>query len=555
MGESIIFRGKKYNLKQVMKKSLPLFVIAILVILFSFFAIFKLGSIPGLYIDEVNYMNEVISKVSYGTDIQGLNHPIYFASVWGQGQSILYSWIVVPLIKIFGFSIFLFRIPMVFFTILTILSIILAIYFSSKDKLLAVCVTVSLVTAPWLFISSRWVLDANISPIFIMLGLVSVYVSMIFVSKRRYVFLIISAILLALSAYGYIASWIYLPFLVVAIATISLYKKWFSIKEILVWLAIIFVIALPLIVFAYRVNIQHVDKFTKFLFFDFPYLKANRVSSLISFKGSILVSIKANIITGIQQVVLGSDNLPQNSVYPYGAIFPLTILFTAIGIFGKKALFDENAAKFRNIVILSLISFIPGMLVIKPNYNHWNFLWFPLVVLTGYGFYLSFKMVDRASWSVFLLVPVLVFGLFISNSYFGFENQKNHFNNAMGSVEETQNINKIMNKKFDHKKLYIESLPETFNMFRLVQNPINSSEYLKMQKDVTKGNGSIVPAPEKSYGYLRDVNNISEASDGDLAMIYEDDISTAGAFLSQGKWNLVTNSDFNHRKVKVFQKE
>lgn len=555
MRVNIIFMGKNYS--QFIRKHVPMLLILILLVIFGFFLVFNLGKIPGLYIDETNYMNEVVSKVNYGTDIHGLSHPIYFASVWGQGQSILYSWIVIPIIKLFGFSVFLFRIPMAVLSFLTILGIILAIYFSSKDKFLAVCTTVSLVTTPWLFISSRWVLDANISPIFVMLGLVSLYGAMIYSSNRvRYVLLVVSSVLLALSAYGYIAAWIYLPFLIVAIFILSIVKKWFSIKEMLVWIFIIFLIALPLIVFAFRVNIQHIDKFSKFLFFDLPYLKSNRVSSLISFKGSILSSIKINVAEGVRQVIFGTDNLPQNSVAPYGAIFPFMIIFTFIGMFGKKSLFNENIANLRLIILVSLFSFLPGMMVIKPNYNHWNFIWFPLAILTGYGIYLSFQMINKISWSVFLAVPVIVFWFFVFNSYFGFNNQENSFNNSKGSIAETQVINDEMSKNYKHSKLYIESLPETFNIFRLVQNPISDSKYLSMQDKATRVSGGIVPAPSSSYGYLRDVTNISKASDGDLAMIYEDDLNNQGAFLSKNHdWHFVADSYFNHRKVKIFQKE
>lgn len=555
MRVNVIFKGKGYI--QIIRKNLPMFIIVLLMIVFGFFLMFDLGRIPGLYIDETNYMNEVISKVSFGTDIHGLRHPIYFASVWGQGQSVLYAWIVAPFIKLFGFSIYLFRAPMAILSILTILGIIFSIYFSSKDKFLAVCVAVSLVTTPWLFISSRWVLDANISPIFVMLGLVFMYESMIRSSKRsRYIWLVFSAIFLALSAYGYVASWMYLPFLVVALIIASILKKWFSIQEMLIWSLIIFVIALPLVVFAYRVNIQHINKFSKFLFFDFPYLQANRVSSLISFKGSILGNIRVNVNSGIKQVIFGTDSLPQNSVAPYGAIFPFMLVFTFIGLLARKSFFNDNMRNFHTIVLISLFSFVPGMLVIKPNYNHWNFLWLPLAILTGYGLYLSFQRINKISWSIFLAVPVVIFWFFIFNFYFGFNNQENRFNNSNGSIAETQVIDHEMTKNYKHNKLYIESLPETFNIFRLSKKPISDSQYLLMENKAMRSSGSIVPAPSTSYGYLRDVENVSHASKGDLAMIYEDDLNNQGYRISNShEWHVIANSEFNHRKVKIFQKE
>ncbi|MFD1417536.1 hypothetical protein [Companilactobacillus keshanensis] len=502
-------------------------------------------------------MNEVISRVNYGTDIHGLKNPIYFASVWGQGQSVLYSWIVIPVVKIFGFSILSFRLPIAILTIITIISIIAAIYLSSKEKLLAVCITVSLVTTPWLFVSSRWVLDANISPIFVILGLVSMYGSMARSYKvERYILLMCSAILLSLSAYGYIAAWIYLPFLIVILFVTGIIKRWFSLREMLFWAAIIFVFAFPLIIFAYRVNIQHVTKFSTFMFFGFPYLQANRVGSLISFDGSILSNIRVNIDMGIKQVLLGTDSLPQNSVAPYGAIFPFMTIFTVLGVFAKKSFFSESAINFRVIILEALFSFIPGIMIIRPNYNHWNFIWFPLAILTGYGLYAAFKMLHRVSWRVLLAVPVLVFYVFVFNSYFGVDHEKTYFNSSLGSVEETRTVDRMMVKRYKHDHLYIESLSETFDMFRLVRNPINDSQYLKMVKDAKGKNGSIIPAPVNSYGYLRSVDNISKASTGDLTMIYEDDLNNQGSFLATNhKWHFVKNLRFNHRNVKIFRME
>jgi len=523
---------------------------------FGFLLFFKLDYIPGLYTDETNYMNEVISKAHFGTDIHGLKNPIYFASVWGQGQSILYAWIVTPLIKLFGFSIFLFRFPMALLTLVTILSIVLAIYFTSDDKWLSICITLAMVTTPWFLISGRWVLDANISPIFVTLGLVTMYLAMVNSSSiGRYLLLLGSAALLSLSAYGYVASWIYLPFLIIGLLFTGLIKKWFSLKEMFVWAMAILILVLPLIVFAYRVNVQHIDKFSKFMFFDLPYLQANRVSSLISTKGSILSSIKQNVFMGINQINLGSDNLPQNSTYPYGVIFPFMLAFTAIGLFGKNSFLNTNVKNFRIIILESLLAFIPGVMVIRPNYNHWNFLWFPLAVLTGYGVYLSFKAVGKVGKTTFILLPLAVFMLFAYKAYFGFNNQITSFNNSSGSMEETAQINKMMTKDNEGHKLYIKNLSSFFNTFRLVQKPINSSEYVSMEKVPRKNKESIVPSPQKDYGYLRDLNDVGRAESGDSTMLFDEDMSENGGFLSDKSWHFVKHSYFNHRKVEIFKKE
>ncbi|GAB6092963.1 hypothetical protein [Furfurilactobacillus curtus] len=146
-------------------------------IIFTILLFYRIGQVPGVFMDEADYINEVISKANFGTDINGLHHSMYFASTWGQGQSAVYSWIVVPFIRLFGFSLFVFRAPFAVLTLLAMLSIVIYTYYAFENKLLATTITLCMVTAPGLFMSGRWVLDANIAPIFITFALLLLILS------------------------------------------------------------------------------------------------------------------------------------------------------------------------------------------------------------------------------------------------------------------------------------------------------------------------------------------------------------------------------------------
>lgn len=396
--------------------------------------------------------------------------------------------------------------------------------------------------------------NTNISPIFVILGIVSFYLlTLIHSKKTKYGFLILSFIFLSLAAYGYVASWIYLPFFIITLAITSILRKWLSTKGVIIWMALIFALVLPLVMFAYRVNVQHIDKFSKFLSFDLPYLQANRVSSLISFKGSLFNNISTNIFAGIKQALLGSDNLPQNSSLPYGAVLPFMIIFAVIGILAKKNLFTKNEVNFRIIILEALLAFLPETMVIRPNYNHWNFIWFPIAILAGYGLYISFNAAGKFGKIIIILLPVTIFCTFTFNTYFGFENQKTVFNASSGSYKDTQRINTIV-KAHNGSNLYIEDLAGNFPIFRLVQSPINDTQYLKVQGK-KRMPSKIISAPTTRYGYLRDVNDIVKSQKGDLAMVYEQNLGIYGnSVLNKSRWKIVKNTYFNHYKVKIFQK-
>src|SRR5579875_3235756 len=64
---------------------------------------------PGLNQDEVSAGYESWSLLQYGTDRWGNPWPAYFPS-WGSGQNVLYSYLTIPFIKVFGLTAFSVRI-------------------------------------------------------------------------------------------------------------------------------------------------------------------------------------------------------------------------------------------------------------------------------------------------------------------------------------------------------------------------------------------------------------------------------------------------------------
>ena len=64
------------------------------------------------------------------------------------------------------------------------------------------------------------------------------------------------------------------------------------------------------------------------------------------------------------------------------------------------------------------------MFIVKPNYNHWNALNWPLIVLLGIGAMLIWENLNKQKLKLLLVgIPLMVFALFI-NSYYGGLNNK-----------------------------------------------------------------------------------------------------------------------------------
>ena len=76
-------------------------IIAVLCILaFSLVLLFRLGTIPTIFIDEGNGMYDSWSLAKYGVDSNLISNPIYLQSFAGQGQSILYARLAGTFLKI-----------------------------------------------------------------------------------------------------------------------------------------------------------------------------------------------------------------------------------------------------------------------------------------------------------------------------------------------------------------------------------------------------------------------------------------------------------------------
>lgn len=512
----------------------------------------NLSITPGIFIDEANYANEVISLANFGTDIHGLQNPIYFSSVWGQGQSVLYSLIVVPVIKLFGFSMFNFRIPFAIITLLFIIAIYIISYFSNKNKWLSFFLSTSLITAPWIFISGRWILDCNIAPMTTMFGILVLFLSFYCENKlKKYVLLSISAFLIALSAYGYVVAWLYLPFLLMVTMIHIIKNKLLNLKEILFYGIFMFIIVLPILIFAYNVNVLHTANVTKFLWFDMPPLPANRVSSLIDFNNSNLIKVMIeNFFQGIKMYFYGSDNLPWNSTSPHGAIFPWLLIFLVIGILAPRKLFSERAFILKQLIVITVSSFIPLMFIITPNYNHWNFINLSLALLVGFGLYVAIISIERKTIKIILAaLPLIMFAQFYLSGYFGIGETKTFFKDSQVQYSEVQKLTNLMNTKYVNKNLFVDGLSGKFVYFRLVSPPIDHQTYLSIQ-DQKKEYVSENMGPQMKYGYLRNIDMLdSEYKYGDIVLVAKDDNR-----FNENEWLTLDDLEFDHIPHKLITK-
>lgn len=187
---------------------------------------------------------EAYSILNYGIDRNGNVLPVFLVS-WGSGQNALYTYILIPFIKLLGLSSFSVRLPtaLIGCVSLFIFYKMLKIMFNKKTALIGV---LFLSICPWNIMKSRWGLESNIFPDIILLA-TFVLIYAIKSDKKKLIYL--AFVIAGISAYAYSTSYFFLPFFVIPVLIYLIAKKEINIKQAIISLGIVFVISLPIIIY------------------------------------------------------------------------------------------------------------------------------------------------------------------------------------------------------------------------------------------------------------------------------------------------------------------
>ncbi len=153
-------------------QSLEKFLLIIIVLLGAFLYLYKLDTNPpGIYLDEAGTGYNIYSILKTGKDEYGKFLPLAFR-LFGSYTPPLYIYLSVPLMAIFGFSIFSTR-------LLSAISGIFAIYFFyfiikeleiTKSKFTPIIATAFFAITPWLVYFSRVGYEQNLAFLFFLIS-------------------------------------------------------------------------------------------------------------------------------------------------------------------------------------------------------------------------------------------------------------------------------------------------------------------------------------------------------------------------------------------------
>lgn len=356
---------------------------------------------PGLNQDEASSAYEAYSLLKTCRDREGLFLPVHFKS-WGSGQNVLYSYLSIPFIKLFGLNVFSARIVNLLFGVLALFIFYFLIKKAVNPKVALISVFL-LSMSPWHIMMSRWGLESNLlPPIF----LLAVYFLVLGFKQKKLLFL--AFLFFALSLYSYTPA-----ILCVFLFLTSIFFFYFNeiSRNRLCWIfasILFFLFAFPLGLFIFKNNFGiNIDKISRFIPLGIPTLTSPRSSMLMLLgKNYFSYSTLREILNNLMVLLLQRDGLPWNAIPKWGVIYHLSTPFFLYGFYLNVIRFRRN--ELGNIFLLWFLAAFSLFFIFSININRTNLIYLPMIFFTACGIH---ELISRLKFKK--IVSCVLFGAYL----------------------------------------------------------------------------------------------------------------------------------------------
>ena len=193
----------------------------------------------GLNQDGTMAAVEAYSLLRDGVDQYGVSWPTYFSAWQFSQMSTLYSWLMIPFVKILGLGKLSLRLPMLIVCLL-MLPLIWDFARRIAGKGFALLALLVAATNPWNILMSRWALEANLMPHVL---LTAVY--LLYIGREKRWALYLSMVFFALTPYAYGVACFSVPLFLVFAALYYLARKKAGLLDVLVCIVLFVVVGGP----------------------------------------------------------------------------------------------------------------------------------------------------------------------------------------------------------------------------------------------------------------------------------------------------------------------
>ena len=430
--------------------------VIILLLILVLTRVIYLDSVPsGLHIDEAGMAYDAWSLANFGVDRYLNSFPVYFIN-FGGGQSVLYGYLASLFIRLFGYSVFVIRLPGVLLSFISALTGYAILKKTSVSNWLIELFLFIFVVSPYFIMQSRFGLDCNL-----MMGMSSLVIFSVdfLMQSKKISHVVMAGLLSGLFLYSYALTYIVLPLFLILFFVYDYRTRKTSVKRILIYGLTLFLVSSPLILMVF---VNQFDLGSKsIMFMTIPQLPKFRGSE-ISF-----ANIPINIRLVIKSILF-YDWLPYNSVKEYLTLYWIAIPFVMIGTIngGVKLVRNLITPKYstENVVwLFSLSVFSMGLLLggDYANTNKLNGIFFAIILLLIYGIrdtYYGIKSFGEKTQRYFIISIVLVYTfLFVSfANFYYFEYPAKVDPQHLFSYTYEDELKFLRENALEYRKVYIE---------------------------------------------------------------------------------------------------
>ncbi len=347
----------------------------------SFVRLFAIGRFPNaLNVDEASSGYDAFSLMKWGIDRGGNSYPVYLYA-WGSGQSVLYSYLMIPIIAITGLTEYGIRLPMAITGVISLYVFYYLIKNIFDNKKYGIIATAFFAICPWHIMKSRWGMECNIFPDLILLASLLLVLGL---KKKNTQLQILSFVVLAISSYSYGTSYLFLPVFVLGTLGYLIYKKELTIKKSIIYLLIMFVLCIPIIIYIF-INTFCLEQITIGKV-TIPKLLVNRYDEVSTvFSGNIFENCVNNLLETLRILILQNDKLEWNAIPQYGLFYLISIVFFIIGLRACVKKYKENS--FNQIMNIWMIAAIVLCAFCEANINRINIIMIPCIYYIVVGLF------------------------------------------------------------------------------------------------------------------------------------------------------------------------
>ena len=395
-----------------------------------------------IHTDEVMTVLNANSLAKSGADILGEKLPIYFDTWLHGGQSPFATYLVAIMIKLFGYSLFVTRVPMFVFSMLGLIAFykFLKEVVPENETLINIAFCLACIS-PWHLYSSAFTLDCNFLPHIAMFGMYFLAKGINSTKSKYFVF---SMLFFGLGFYCYILSAIIIPVLLAVLFLTLLIKKKVSFKNTIISVITIFIVAIPFILQGLvQFGIIENLNFLGFSISKMPYYSRGselKLNNILENLGEGIISLLFTDIYSFNAKGVNSFNFANS----FGSVALLAGVITLIlnkirkrndfGIFLKAVIISTLVS---SATVCSLTFYATALY----RYNIYNYIF---IIISAYGIYSVSKLFKKPRFKE--VTSLLVATSLIITTYCFAYYYKNDVINTntfyTSSIEECLNYNK-----------------------------------------------------------------------------------------------------------------